>query len=80
MRVYRDELVTFQVDGTLESAIARLRECKTQHRVNTPKPVWSPDTPNPINFYEDWEDVPDNILITVLSRNGRCFCVTFNRG
>ena len=60
VRVYRDELVTFQVDGTLGSAIAGLRECKTQHRVNTPKPVWSPDTPNPFNFYEDWESVPDN--------------------
>ena len=60
VRVYRDELVTFQVDGTLGSAVAGLRECKTQHRVNTPKPVWSPDTPNPFNFYEDWEDVPDN--------------------
>jgi predicted dehydrogenase len=60
VRVYRDELVTFQVDGTLGSAVAGLRTCKTQHRVNTPKPVWSPDTPNPFNFYEDWENVPDN--------------------
>ena len=60
VRVYRDELVSFQVDGTLGSAVAGLRECKTQHRVNTPKPVWSPDTPNPFNFYEDWDDVPDN--------------------
>lgn len=62
VRVHRDELVTFQVDGTLGSAIAGLRSCKTQHRVNTPKPVWSPDTPNPFNFYEDWEDVPDNTI------------------
>ena len=60
VRVYRDELVTFQVDGTLGSAVAGLRECKTQHRVNTPKPVWSPDTPNQFNFYENWEEVPDN--------------------
>ena len=60
VRVYRDELVTFQVDGTLGSAVAGLRECKAQHRVNTPKPVWSPDTPNPFDFYADWQDVPDN--------------------
>lgn len=60
VRVYRDELVTFQVDGTLGSAVAGLRTCKTQHRVNTPKPVWSPDTPNPFNFYQNWEEVPDN--------------------
>src|ERR1035437_3311635 len=60
VRVYRDELVSFQVDGTLGSAVAGLRTCKTQHRVNTPKPVWSPDTPNPFNFFDDWDEVPDN--------------------
>lgn len=60
VRVYRDELVSFQVDGTLGSAVAGLRECKTQHRANTPKPVWSPDTPNPFDFFDDWDDVPDN--------------------
>lgn len=60
-RVYRDELFSMQVDGTLGSAIAGLRECKTQHRVNTPRPVWNPDVPNPLNFREGWQDVPDNM-------------------
>jgi predicted dehydrogenase len=60
VRVYRDELFTLQVDGTEGSAIAGLRECKTQHRVNTPKPVWNPDVPSPFDFYEHWQDVPDN--------------------
>jgi predicted dehydrogenase len=60
VRVYRDELLQIQVDGTLGSAVAGLRGCKTQHRVNTPKPVWNPDVPNPIDFYADWQDVPDN--------------------
>jgi predicted dehydrogenase len=60
VRVYRDELLQIQVDGTLGSAVAGLRGCKTQHRVNTPKPVWNPDVPNPINFYEQWHEVPDN--------------------
>ena len=59
-RVYRDELFSIQVDGTLGSAVAGLRECKTQHRVNTPKPVWNPDIENPIKFREDWVDVPNN--------------------
>ena len=59
-RVYRDELVSFQVDGTEGSAVAGLRECKIQHRSMTPKPVWNPDIPNPIDFYTDWKDVPDN--------------------
>lgn len=61
-RVYRDELVSFQVDGTEGSAVAGLRECKVQHRSMTPKPVWNPDVPSPFNFYEDWKDVPDNAL------------------
>lgn len=60
VRVYRDELFSLQVDGTLGSAVAGLRECKTQQRVNTPKPVWNPDIPNPFNFYEHWQEVPAN--------------------
>ena len=59
-RVYRDELLEIQVDGTHGSAIAGLRGCKTQHRVNTPRPVWNPDVPNPLDFYADWQPVPDN--------------------
>jgi predicted dehydrogenase len=60
VRVYRDDLLQIQVDGTMGSAVAGLRTCKTQHRVNTPKPVWNPDLPNPFNFYEHWQEVPDN--------------------
>jgi predicted dehydrogenase len=59
-RVYRDELFSLQVDGTLGSAVAGLRECRTQHRVNTPRPVWNPDIDNPFHFREHWQDVPDN--------------------
>jgi predicted dehydrogenase len=60
VRVYRDELFSLQIDGTLGSAVAGLRECKVQHRVSTPKPVWNPDIPNPFDFHSDWQDVPDN--------------------
>jgi predicted dehydrogenase len=59
-RVYRDELFQLHVDGTEGSAIAGLRECRTQHRVNTPRPVWNPDLPNPFKFREQWQEVPDN--------------------
>ena len=59
VRVRRDDLVTFQVDGTHGSAVAGLTKCCTQHRVNTPKPVWNPDQPQTIDFYEGWEEVPD---------------------
>jgi predicted dehydrogenase len=60
VRVRRDDLVTFQVDGTHGSAVAGLHKCWTQHRVNTPKPVWNPDQPQKMNFFDDWEEVPDN--------------------
>lgn len=58
-RVRRDDLLTIQVDGTRGSAVAGLRECWTQHYGNTPKPVWNPDIPQPINFYEGWSKVPE---------------------
>ncbi len=60
VRVRRDDLVTFQVDGTLGSAVAGLHRCFSQQRVNTPKPVWNPDQPQALNFFESWEEVPDN--------------------
>lgn len=60
VRVRRDDLVTFQVDGTHGTAVAGLHKCWTQHRVNTPKPVWNPDEPQTMNFFDDWEEVPDN--------------------
>jgi predicted dehydrogenase len=59
VRVRRDDLVTFQVDGTHGSAVCGLMKCWTQHRVNTPKPVWNPDQPQPINFFETWDEVPE---------------------
>ena len=59
-RVYRDELLSIQVDGTDGSAVAGLRDCKVQHRVQTPRPVWNPDLPNPFQFREQWATVPDN--------------------
>jgi len=61
-RVRRDDLVTFQVDGTEGSAVAGLHRCFSQHRVNTPKPVWNPDEPQKMNFFSDWEEVPDNTV------------------
>lgn len=59
-RVRRDDLVTFQVDGTHGSAVAGLTGCVSQARVNTPKPVWNPDIPQPIDFFDTWAEVPTN--------------------
>ena len=52
MRVRRDDLVTFQVDGTHGSAVAGPDRCWTQHRVNTPRPVWNPDVPQTMKFVD----------------------------
>ncbi|PXY24425.1 Gfo/Idh/MocA family protein [Prauserella flavalba] len=59
-RVFRDELVEFQVDGTEGSAVAGLRRCRVQHRSTTPKPVWNPDLPATEDFRSQWQEVPDN--------------------
>jgi predicted dehydrogenase len=60
VRVNRRELLELQVDGTLGSAVAGLRHCAIQHRVSTPMPVWNPDLPDPLDYKEQWTDVPDN--------------------
>jgi len=60
-RVRRDDLVTFHVDGTHGSAVAGLTRCLTQARVNTPKPVWNPDVPQAIDFFDTWQEVPENM-------------------
>ncbi|MFC4564600.1 Gfo/Idh/MocA family protein [Nocardiopsis mangrovi] len=60
VRVDRDELVEFQVDGTEGSAVAGLRECRIQHRAVTPKAVWDPDTAVAGDYRSQWDRVPDN--------------------
>jgi len=60
VRVHRDELVEFQVDGTEGSAVAGLRGCRVQHRGTTPKPVWDPDVPAAHSFRDQWQEVPGN--------------------
>jgi predicted dehydrogenase len=59
VRVRRDDLLTLQVDGTKGSAVAGLRRCLTQSYDETPKPVWNPDIPQPIDFFGGWKEVPD---------------------
>jgi predicted dehydrogenase len=61
VRVRRDDLLTLQVDGTHGSAVAGLQKCLTQPRVATPKPVWNPDVPQVIDFFDTWQEVPTNV-------------------
>jgi len=62
VRVRRDDLVTFQVDGTLGSAVAGLTKCWTQSRDNMPRPIWNPDVPQAMNFFSQWNEVPDTVV------------------
>ena len=59
VRVRRDDLLTMQVDGTKGSAVVGLRDVWIQHYGNTPKPVWNPDIPQPIDFFGSWAKVPE---------------------
>lgn len=60
VRVRRDDLLTLQVDGTQGSAVAGLRECVIQPQAATPRPVWNPDIPSPIDYQAGWTTVPTN--------------------
>jgi predicted dehydrogenase len=60
VRVRRDDLVTFQVDGTRGSAVAGLTRCFTQSLGDTPRPVWNTDVRQTHDFPADWREVPDD--------------------
>ncbi|PIE32611.1 oxidoreductase [candidate division KSB3 bacterium] len=60
VRVRRDDLVTFQVDGVKGSAVAGLRKCWIQPNSATPRPVWNPDIESPIDYMDNWIEVPEN--------------------
>lgn len=59
VRVRRDDLFVMNVDGTKGSAVVTLRDCRVQSLGTTPKPVWNPDIPQPIDFFEGWQEVPE---------------------
>ncbi len=59
VRVRRDDLLTLQVDGTLGSAVAGLRQCWVQPCGATPRPVWNPDIESPLDFFAGWQRVPE---------------------
>ena len=61
-RVRRDDLVTFHVDGTDGSAVAGLSDCRAQSRVATPRPVWNPDVKQTMNFFDQWQEIPDSMV------------------
>jgi predicted dehydrogenase len=58
-RVKRDDLLQIQVDGTAGSAVAGLHRCFVQPSVATPRPFFSPETPQAMNFDAQWQELPD---------------------
>ena len=58
-RVRRDDLLCVQVDGTEGSAVATLRDVYMQPYGATPRAIWNPDVPQPINFYDTWMKMPE---------------------
>ncbi len=64
VRVRRDDLVTFKVDGTKGSAVAGLHDCWTQANVNTPRPIWNPDARVNADYFADWQLMPDTQAFT----------------
>jgi len=60
-RVRRDDLLTVQVDGEMGTAVAGLREVQVQSAAETPKPVWNPDIPQPVDLMAGWQDMPNNV-------------------
>ena len=75
VRVRRDDLLTLQVDGTQGSAVAGLRGCLTQHRDNTPKPVWNPDIAAADRLLRRLERSAGRQTTTTPSRrSGSCSC------
>jgi|SRR5579875_17034 len=61
VRVRRDDLLTLQVDGTKGSAVAGLRDCWIQPYAATPRPVWNPDVPSALNYFDSWQKVPEQM-------------------
>ncbi len=58
-RVFGDDILKIQVDGTHGSAVAGYRSCKVQHRVNTPRSVaMLCATP----AHEGWQELPELLL------------------
>jgi predicted dehydrogenase len=58
-RVRRDDLLTVQVDGEHGSAVAGLRDVWLQPYGATPRPVWNPDIPQAVDFYNTWQKMPE---------------------
>jgi predicted dehydrogenase len=58
-RVRRDDTMVVQIDGTLGSAVAGRDRCFTQGAVNTPEAFFGATRPGGMDFFAQWQEVPD---------------------
>ena len=63
-RVRRDDLLTFQIDGSTGSAVAGLHRCYTQALADTPKvAAFNPVTDLNIDYRARWQEAPAPVPI-----------------
>ncbi len=60
-RIRRDDTMVVQIDGTLGSAVAGRLRCFTQAAVNTPEAFFGGGRPSGMDFYAQWQEVPDTL-------------------
>jgi predicted dehydrogenase len=61
-RVRRDDTMVVQIDGSAGSAVAGRMRCFTQGAVNTPEAFFGGGRPANIDFFAQWQEVPDTLL------------------
>ncbi len=63
-RVRRDDTMVVQIDGTGGSAVAGRMRCFTQGAVNTPEAFFGGGRPANVDFFRQWQEVPDIVPLT----------------
>lgn len=58
VRIIREEIVELQADGTMESAVADLGNCKDRRRTNMPEAVWNHDVADPDDYWTQRLEMP----------------------
>jgi predicted dehydrogenase len=63
-RVRREDTMVVQIDGTAGSAVAGRMRCFTQGAVNTPEVFFGGGRPANVDFFGQWQEVPDTFPVT----------------
>jgi predicted dehydrogenase len=62
-RVRRDDTMVVQIDGSDGSAVAGRMRCFTQSAVNTPEAFFGGGRPANMDFFAQWQEVPDTLPV-----------------